>query len=78
MKNELNTYFQDQFRTIAYYLQEKIGESMALPVKRVAVIGAGISGVSATAHLKASGLQVTLFERTGTSGGVWYLLNAVF
>jgi cation diffusion facilitator CzcD-associated flavoprotein CzcO len=44
----------------------------------VAVIGAGISGVSATAHLKASGLQVTLFERTGKSGGVWYLPSDAF
>lgn len=44
---------------------------MAQPIKRVGVIGAGVSGVSATAHLKAAGLQVTLFERTSTSGGVW-------
>jgi len=51
---------------------------MPLPAKRVAVIGAGISGVSATAHLKASGLQVTLFERTGTSGGVWYLSSGIY
>lgn len=44
---------------------------MARQIERVAVIGAGVSGVSATAHLKAAGLNVTLFERTSTSGGVW-------
>jgi cation diffusion facilitator CzcD-associated flavoprotein CzcO len=51
---------------------------MVQPIKRVAVIGAGVSGVTAAAHLKAANIQVTLFERTNTSGGVWYLLNHVF
>ena len=41
------------------------------PIKHVAVIGAGVSGVAATAHLKAAGLQVTIFERARQSGGVW-------
>ncbi|TVY45229.1 Flavin-containing monooxygenase [Lachnellula subtilissima] len=44
---------------------------MAHPIKRIAVIGAGVSGVSAAAHLKAAGLEVTVFERTGKAGGVW-------
>ncbi len=42
-------------------------------IKNVAVIGAGVSGVAAAAHLKAAGLQVTLFERTKSAGGVWYV-----
>lgn len=50
---------------------------MALPIKSVAVIGAGVSGVSAAAHLKAAGLEVTVFERTKTSGGVWYVLYII-
>jgi cation diffusion facilitator CzcD-associated flavoprotein CzcO len=50
---------------------------MAQPIKRAAVIGAVVSGVAAGAHLKAAGLHVTLFERTNTSGGVWYILNDV-
>ncbi|TVY47036.1 Flavin-containing monooxygenase [Lachnellula occidentalis] len=44
---------------------------MANPIKCVAVIGAGVSGVAAAAHLKSAGLEVTVFERTGKSGGVW-------
>ncbi|KAF6232137.1 hypothetical protein HO173_009731 [Letharia columbiana] len=38
---------------------------------RVGIIGAGISGVVAGAHLKAAGVLVTVFERSGEAGGVW-------
>lgn len=41
-------------------------------VKRVAVIGAGISGVCSAAHLLRNGLEVVLFERSGIAGGVWH------
>jgi len=44
---------------------------MNLPSKRVAVIGAGISGVVAAAHLKKDGLDVTVFERSSAAGGIW-------
>ncbi|CAG7936280.1 unnamed protein product [Penicillium olsonii] len=37
----------------------------------VAVIGAGISGVVTAGHLLASGIQVTVFERSNAAGGVW-------
>ncbi|RMZ84051.1 hypothetical protein DV737_g1351, partial [Chaetothyriales sp. CBS 132003] len=40
------------------------------PVKRVAVIGAGVSGITTAAHLKAEGVDVTVFERAPVSGGV--------
>lgn len=39
--------------------------------RRVAVIGAGVSGVTTAAHLKAEGLEVTVFERAPVAGGVW-------
>ena len=42
-----------------------------LQLSSVAVIGAGISGVVAAAHLKKKGLQVAVFERNHDSGGVW-------
>ncbi|KAL2155777.1 hypothetical protein VTH82DRAFT_519 [Thermothelomyces myriococcoides] len=42
------------------------------PGRKVAVIGAGISGVCAAAHLIKQGLQVTVFERSGVAGGVWH------
>ncbi|MCJ1401790.1 hypothetical protein MMC11_005007 [Xylographa trunciseda] len=40
-------------------------------IQSVAVIGAGISGVVSSIHLKAAGLDVTVFERSATAGGVW-------
>lgn len=42
------------------------------PGARVAVIGAGISGVTAAAHLLNQGLPVTVFERSTIAGGVWH------
>ena len=38
----------------------------------MAVIGAGISGVCAAAHLVRQGLRVTVFERSSIPGGVWH------
>ena len=40
-------------------------------IQRVAVIGAGISGVVSAAHLLAAGIKVTVFERSKEAGGVW-------
>ncbi|TRX87738.1 hypothetical protein FHL15_011368 [Xylaria flabelliformis] len=46
-------------------------EADRTPIKSVAVIGAGISGVVSAAHLIKEGFEVAVFERTGTVGGVW-------
>ncbi|KAL4810683.1 hypothetical protein BDV18DRAFT_155295 [Aspergillus unguis] len=40
-------------------------------IRRVAVIGAGISGVVSAAHLLQAGLEVVVFERSREAGGVW-------
>ncbi|KAF2222224.1 dimethylaniline monooxygenase (N-oxide forming) [Elsinoe ampelina] len=45
--------------------------SRRLDVKKIAVIGAGVSGVAAAIHLKKAGLDVTVYERTRSAGGVW-------
>ncbi|OAQ59318.1 FAD dependent oxidoreductase protein [Pochonia chlamydosporia 170] len=41
-------------------------------VGKVAVIGAGLGGISSAAHLLRSGLSITVFERMGFAGGVWH------
>ncbi|KAL4950731.1 major facilitator superfamily domain-containing protein [Aspergillus filifer] len=40
-------------------------------IRRVAVIGAGVSGVVSAAHLIQAGAEVTVFERSHAAGGVW-------
>ncbi|KAL5355533.1 hypothetical protein BJX96DRAFT_170761 [Aspergillus floccosus] len=40
-------------------------------IRRVAVIGAGISGVVSAAHLLQNGIEVVVFERNPAAGGVW-------
>jgi thioredoxin reductase len=42
------------------------------PGRTVAVIGAGIGGVSAAAYLLKEGLSVTVFERSSVGGGIWH------
>ncbi|KUJ17156.1 FAD/NAD(P)-binding domain-containing protein [Mollisia scopiformis] len=42
-----------------------------LPPKRVAVIGAGISGITAAKHLKHVGINAVVFERSSRIGGNW-------
>jgi NADPH-dependent 2,4-dienoyl-CoA reductase/sulfur reductase-like enzyme len=39
--------------------------------KRVAVIGAGLSGIVSAKHLKESGIEVVVFERSRQAGGNW-------
>lgn len=42
------------------------------PGIRVAVIGAGVSGICTAAHLLKNGADVTVFERSGVTSGVWH------
>lgn len=44
---------------------------------RVAVIGAGISGLAAARHALVAGMDVTVFEQSDRIGGNWaYRANA--
>ena len=38
---------------------------------KVAIVGAGISGVVAGAYLREVGIDIVLFERNNAPGGVW-------
>lgn len=40
-------------------------------IEKVAVIGAGVSGICAAVHLNRFGLEVTVLERGSKAGGVW-------
>lgn len=58
--------YGDHYCTLG--LTEKMSEHT---LKRVAIIGAGISGVVSAGHLLAAGLDVRVFERSKAAGGVW-------
>jgi ribulose 1,5-bisphosphate synthetase/thiazole synthase len=45
--------------------------TMVFKAKKVAVIGAGVSGLASAKHLKAAGLEIVIYERSSVSGGVW-------
>ena len=45
---------------------------MSTSAMKVGIVGAGVSGVVAGAHLKAAGIDITVFERSNQAGGVWY------
>ena len=42
--------------------------------KRVAVVGAGVSGVTTAKHLKDFGIEVVVFERSKQAGGNWSVI----
>ncbi|KAH8668728.1 hypothetical protein BX600DRAFT_435250 [Xylariales sp. PMI_506] len=51
-----------------------LNEEIRIPsnLRDVAVIGGGISGITSASHLLRQGLNVTVFERSSTIGGVWH------
>lgn len=51
----------------------------SLPIKRIAVIGAGLTGVSSAAHCVGHGFDVQIFEarsREKGLGGIWSVGHA--
>ena len=46
--------------------------------KRVAVIGAGVSGVVSAKHLTERWLEVVVFERSRQEGGNWLVIFSLF
>jgi dimethylaniline monooxygenase (N-oxide forming) len=48
-----------------------VGQSAFSSIRRVAIVGAGASGLAAARILLAQGLDCTLFERRPALGGVW-------
>lgn len=55
----------------------RLGPSLdSKPLGRVAVIGAGVTGVSSAAHLVSKGFEVVLFDKKQVTGGVWNDVNS--
>lgn len=41
-------------------------------IERVAIIGAGVGGLTAAKSLANAGLKVIVYERASAVGGIWY------
>ena len=50
---------------------------MQTNTKRVAVIGAGIAGLTCTKSCLEEGLEPVTFERTGHIGGLWHFTEDI-
>lgn len=46
------------------------------PLGHVAIIGAGITGISSASHLLGHGFEVTIFEQSENVGGIWSKVNS--
>ncbi|KAI0766412.1 FAD/NAD-P-binding domain-containing protein [Trametes elegans] len=53
----------------------KPDQSQSAGRARIAVIGAGLTGVSSAAHAVAHGFDVVLYEQEATVGGIWAHVN---
>jgi cation diffusion facilitator CzcD-associated flavoprotein CzcO len=51
------------------------GAAVSEPVQRVAVVGAGATGLCAARHLLQRGMDVTVFEMGSSVGGLWVYDN---
>jgi len=56
-------------------VQSKGGQTVSVPAKTVAIIGAGASGLCTAKHLIEAGLDVTVFEIGTQVGGLWCYMN---
>ncbi|CAL1702592.1 unnamed protein product [Somion occarium] len=53
----------------------KYPEQPTKPLGRIAVIGAGLTGISSAAHAIAHGFDVVIFEQDDRVGGIWTHVN---
>ncbi|KAI8644725.1 hypothetical protein BD408DRAFT_412797 [Parasitella parasitica] len=72
-----DTLAQISFEDIVKRSLEEANEALKDPyifktrIKKVAVIGAGHSGLVSARHLKEAGFTVRVFDRNSTVGGIW-------
>ncbi|PLW27587.1 hypothetical protein PCANC_19883 [Puccinia coronata f. sp. avenae] len=68
-------------QTVIIYLFAPSPDTITLepssnPLGRIAIIGAGITGVSTAAHFLAHGFEVIIFEQSENIGGIWSRVNS--
>ncbi|KAI5780040.1 hypothetical protein EDC01DRAFT_723498 [Geopyxis carbonaria] len=70
-------FFYDLLQRLIIYLFSPAPPqpNEALKGPRVAIIGAGLTGVSAAAHCVSHGSDVTLFDEASNVGGIWSRVN---
>ncbi len=63
---------------IAYVFAPKLPQQQVKqkPLGHVAVIGAGITGISTASHLIGHGFEVTIFDQADEIGGIWSRVNS--
>lgn len=74
----INTIINWVYQAVQFFLAKLFSPDAPPPVDslsgpRIAVIGAGITGVSSAAHSIGHGFEVTIFEAQGKDhlGGIW-------
>ncbi|WAR62037.1 hypothetical protein PtB15_14B131 [Puccinia triticina] len=68
-------------QTVIIYLFAPSTDAITLepspnPLGRIAIVGAGITGISTAAHFLAHGFEVVIFEQSPTIGGIWSRVNS--
>ncbi|WFD01261.1 hypothetical protein MYAM1_004023 [Malassezia yamatoensis] len=61
---------------ISYFFSPVPPPKHQKPFGHVAVIGAGISGISSASQLVSQGFHVTIFEEASETGGIWANVNS--
>ncbi|KAF7301215.1 Dimethylaniline monooxygenase [Mycena indigotica] len=66
------TFFQVPLQPEQMHRNDSDYHQFKWPIRKVAVIGAGVSGLIAYRELVDAGLEVRIFERDEVPGGVWH------
>ncbi|KAH7925801.1 FAD/NAD(P)-binding domain-containing protein [Leucogyrophana mollusca] len=64
-------YFLAQYAIVLAFKPKPPPNETKRPYARIAVIGAGLTGVSSAAHAIAHGFEVIIYEATDHPGGIW-------
>ncbi|MBW0508124.1 hypothetical protein O181_047839 [Austropuccinia psidii MF-1] len=66
-----STFTKNESSSDKSYVDDKIKSK-----SRIAIIGAGITGISTAAHFLTHGFEVMIFEQSSQVGGIWSRVNS--